>query len=152
MRHAVFAAALIPVLVVAVRPSPSAASDSTPVLRDSCSTIVDSALYVARERIAGSDAARAASMRKYFFAHEVTKRASISRRGATPARADTSAALVQFVVGPSGSVDTASVRVLAAGRSGLRPADAAERVGRWTFQPAAVRSCPVAQLVQTRLP
>ena len=150
MRHAVFAAALIPSLVFAVQPTRSASSHTMLATQDSCGAIVDSALYVARERIAGSDSIRAASVRQYFYEHEVTKRAAIARRGAMPARADRSAAVVQFVVGPAGTVDTSTVRIVDPQQSGVRQAEVVAQIGRWRFQPAAVRECPVAQLVQTR--
>lgn len=148
MRHAVFAAVLIPSLVFAVDPVHSAPTRPMLASQDSCGAIVDSALHAARERTAGAD--RDPAVRRYFYAHEVTKRAAISRRDATPARADSRAAVLQFVVGPSGVPDTSSVRILGAQQSTLRRTEAVERVRSWSFEPAEVRQCPVAQLVQTR--
>jgi hypothetical protein len=148
MRHAVFAAALIPSLVFAVDPVQGASARPMLATQDSCGAIVDSALHVARERTAGAD--RSPAVRRYFYAHEVTKRAAIARRDATPARADSRAAVLQFVVGPSGVADTSSVRIVGAQQSTLRQSDAVARVRSWSFQPAEVRQCPVAQLVQTR--
>ena len=155
MRHSLFATALIP-LLLAAQPTRSVPVTSKHIVRDSCSAVVDSALQVVRERIAttaaqrASDSARGTPARQYFFEFEVTQRAAIVRLDATPAYRDTSAAVLQFVVDPAGVPDTASVRVLAARQTGLQHADAVEKVRSWSFQPAAVRGCPVAQLVQTR--
>jgi hypothetical protein len=155
MRHSLVATALTP-LLVAVQPTRSVPATSMHVVRDSCSAVVDSALHVARERIAttaaqrASDSARGAPSRQYFFEFEVTQRAAIVRPDATPAYRDTSAAVVQFVVDAAGVADPASVRVLAAHQTGLRQTDAVDKIRSWSFQPAAVRGCHVAQLVQTR--
>jgi len=155
MRHSLFATALIP-LLVAVQPRHSVPTTSTHIVRDSCSSVVDSALQVARERIAttaaqrASDSARGAPARQYFFEFEVTQRAAILGRNAVPSSRDTTAAVLQFVVDPAGIADTASVRILAARETGLRQEDAVEKVRSWSFKPAGVRGCPVAQLVQTR--
>src|SRR5829696_929268 len=155
MRHSLFATALIP-LLVAIQPTRSVPTTSMHIVRDSCSTVVDSALQVARERIAttaagrASDSVRGAPARQYFFEFEVTQRAAIVRPDATPAYRDTSAAVLQFVVDPAGVADTSSVRIVAARQTRLRQTDAVEKVRSWSFTPAAVRGCPVAQLVQTR--
>ena len=126
-----------------------------------CSILVDSALANRRRSVDGLAARipektplpRPEPPRYWFHEFEVTTPATLRRDAADSVGIEgRSGPLVQFVVGPPGDVDTATVKIIGARGYDMTRQQAQELLRMWRFAPATMQGCPVPELLQMTVP